>query len=195
MVMKCLAAILASAFIVVEAARADPPQIYTFDNKHTDIRFTYGMGFVSQSGRFTDVGGTFRYDSGAPERGGMDAVIKSASLSADSFETELKSSDFFDVGVYPEIRFKSRSVTPAGGNAATFLGDLTMKGVTQPAALQVVLEPADAAGPSRGPAVNPMIRMKAVGRIKRSAFNMTALGFLVGDDIEIQIDAVLKKGG
>lgn len=194
MVMKCLAAILAAALIVVGVARADAPQVYTFDNKHTDIRFTYGVGFVSHSGHFTEVDGTIVYDARAPERGGMDAVIKSASLSANSFETELKSSDFFDVAVFPEIRFKSRSVTPTGGHTATFLGDLTMKGVTKPAVLQVVLDPTDAAASSRGSSVNRMLRMKAVGRISRSAFNMTALGFLVGDDIEIQIDAVLKMG-
>jgi polyisoprenoid-binding protein YceI len=87
--------------------------------RHTDIRFTYGVGFISHSGHFTEVGGTFVYDARAPERGGRDALIKSASLSADSFETELKSSDFFNVAVFPEIRFKSRSVTPTGGKSVT----------------------------------------------------------------------------
>ena len=188
-----LAAML-MAMLIVKSALADSASSYIFDSKHTDVRFTYYVGFVAQSGRFTDLNGLFLYDAQIPERGAIDIVIKTSSLSADAFETELRGSNFFNVAVFPEIRFRSRSVKPTGGNTATFPGDLTMAGITQPVELQVVFVPFYSPASDQGPAANSMPRMKATAHIKRSAFNMTAFGFLVGDGIDIQIHAALKKG-
>jgi len=158
--------------------------IYIFDSKHADVSFTYYVGFASQSGRFTDLNGVFQFDKRAPEQGSIKAVIKTASLTANAFEAELKSSRFFNVGAFPEIRFVSRSVRSVGDNRAEFKGDLTMNGVTQPVTLQVAFQPA----PSDGRA-----RMIATARLKRSAFNMTSLSFLVNDEIDIQITAALQE--
>ena len=120
--------------------------IYSFDNKHANVNFTYYVGFASQSGRFTDMNGVFHFDRRAPEQGSIKAVIKTASLTANAFELELRGSRFFNVGVFPEIRFASRSVKPVGQNRAEFNGDLTMNGVTRPVTLQVVFQPEARAG-------------------------------------------------
>ena len=115
--------------------------IYSFDNKHANVNFTYYVGFASQSGRFTDMNGVFQFDRRAPAQGSIKAVIKTASLTANAFESELRGSRFFNVGVFPEIRFASRSVKPVGEDRAEFNGDLTMNGVTRPVTLQVVFQP------------------------------------------------------
>ncbi|MGO9173640.1 MAG: YceI family protein [Rhodomicrobium sp.] len=150
---------------------------YAFDSKHADVNFTYYVGFLSQSGRFTEMDGLFQFDPHAPERSSINAVIKTASLTAHAWESELRGRMFFNVAVFPEVRFKSRSVRPTGGNSADFIGDLTMNGVTQPVTLKAVLK--------NGPHVT------ATAHFKRSAFNMTALSFLVGDEIDILIEAEL----
>ena len=170
--------------------------IYTFDTKHADVSFTYYVGFASQSGRFTDLNGVFQFDRRAPEQGSIKAVIKTASLTANAFESELRSSRFFNVGVFPEIRFASRSVKPMGENRAEFNGDLTMNGVTRPVTLQAVFQPEARAGSgSAQPSSSPDGRARMIGtiRLKRSEFNMTSLSYLVNDEIDIQITAALQE--
>jgi polyisoprenoid-binding protein YceI len=170
--------------------------IYSFDNKHANVNFTYYVGFTSQSGRFTDMNGVFQFDRRAPAQGSIKAVIKTASLTANAFESELRGSRFFNVGVFPEIRFASRSVKPIGQDRAEFNGDLTMNGVTRPVTLQVVFQPEARAGSGSAQAASPpdsRARMIATTRLKRSEFNMTSLSYLVNDDIDIEISAALQE--
>jgi polyisoprenoid-binding protein YceI len=170
--------------------------IYSFDNKHANVNFTYYVGFASQSGRFTDMNGVFQFDRRAPAQGSIKAVIKTASLTANAFESELRGSRFFNVGVFPEIRFASRSVKPAGEDRAEFNGDLTMNGVTRPVTLQVVFQPEARAGLGSAQAASSpdsRARMIATTRLKRSEFNMTSLTYLVNDEIDIEISAALQE--
>jgi polyisoprenoid-binding protein YceI len=150
---------------------------FTFEANRAEVNFTYYVGFISESGRFTEMSGVFQFDGRAPERGSMDAVVRTASLAANAWEKELKSSMFFNVAVFPEIRFKSRHVKPVGADSAEFTGDLTMNGVTQPVTMLAVLKNGS--------------HISASARIKRSDFNMTALSFLVSDEIDIRIEAGL----
>jgi polyisoprenoid-binding protein YceI len=170
-------------------------ETYDFDGNHADVQFTYYVGPISQSGHFTELAGLFEYDRRAPERGSISAVIKTASLTANEWEEQLKGSNFFNVAVWPEIRFKSRAMRATAANSAELTGDLIMNGVTQPVTLQMVFEtaaappPRDAANAAeqRGP------RLTATARIRRSSFNMTAMSFLVSDEIDIQINTALRK--
>jgi polyisoprenoid-binding protein YceI len=163
-------------------------ETYTFDGSHAEVRFTYQVGFASQTARFTDVAGLCEFDETAPEKGHVEAIVKTASLTAITpfIEDKLKGEDFFNAAVRPEIRFKSRALRPAGGNQAALTGDLTMNGVTQPVTLRMAFHKAGM------PASKPP-RLTATTRIKRSTFNMTALTYLVGDEIDIEIDAPLRK--
>jgi len=160
------------------------------------VNFTYYVGFASQSGRFTDMNGVFQFDRHAPAQGSIKAVIKTASLTANAFESELRGSRFFNVGVFPEIRFTSRSVKPLGEDRAEFNGDLTMNGVTRPVTLQVVFQPEARAGSGSAQAASSQdsrARMIATTHLKRSEFNMTSLSYLVNDEIDIEISAALQE--
>jgi polyisoprenoid-binding protein YceI len=181
--------LLLSAFVSAAACRAET---YILGGKNAEVRFTYYVGPIAQSGRFTDLAGQFVFDREAPERGSMNAIIKTASLTASQWESELKGSNFFNVAVWPEIRFKSSAVQPTTANSAELTGSLTMNGVTQPITLKMVFDSAVAL-PSRDgqPVSEP--HLTATVRIQRSSFNMTALGFLVDDEIDIQINSALQK--
>jgi hypothetical protein len=82
------------------------------------------------------------------EKDRVEAVVKTASLTASEqfIEDKLKGEDFFNVAVRPEIRFKSRAVRRAAGNAAEnnaeLSGDLTMNGISQPVTLRMALQKA-----------------------------------------------------
>jgi polyisoprenoid-binding protein YceI len=165
--------------------------MYVFDAKRTQVRFAYTMGLSTGRGRFTSVDGTAEFDEAAPEKSTVEAVIATASLTADEpvIESELKGSEFFNAAEQPQIRFKSRGVRAEASNAAEMTGDITVNGITKPVVLQVTLRPHN----------NPALKYSqdsreftAITHIRRSAFNMTAYPSMVGDDVEIEIDAILR---
>ena len=53
-------------------------------------------------------------------------------------DNDLRSSNFLEVEKYPEIKFKSTSVEPSGGDHFKLTGDLTIKETTLPVVLDVV---------------------------------------------------------
>jgi polyisoprenoid-binding protein YceI len=171
-------------------------ETYVFDRKNAEVRFTYYVGPISQSGRFTELAGLFEFDERAPERASINATVKTASLKASQWENELKGSNFFNVAVWPEIRFKSRAVRPTAANSSELTGDLTMNGVTQPVTLKMAFDAV--ATPALSPngqqtSEKSVPHLIATTRIRRSSFNMTALGFLVDDEIDIEINTALQK--
>ena len=168
------------------AAPASQAATYLFENKQAEIDFSYRVGFLPQSGRFSKIDGFLKFDRRAPEKGSLNAIIKTDSLTAATFQDELRGDDFFNVAVFPEIRFVSQSARPVGDNAAEFTGALTMHGVTQPLNLHVDFLPPDPAQPGR-------IVVVATAQLKRSDFNMTSLSALVDDEIEIRIRGALKE--
>ncbi len=121
----------------------------------------------------------------------MTATVATASLETGQpiIDDELKGKDFFNVTANPMLTFKSRSVRPTGADTAEMTGDVTLNGITKPVTLAVTLRAND------DPALKWSAGAKqfvAKTQIKRSAFGMTSFEFLVGDDIEIEIDAVVR---
>ncbi len=57
--------------------------------------------------------------------------------SKEQLEGHLKSDDFFGVATFPTASLKFIKVTPSGKNAYDVLGDLTIKGKTNPVALVI----------------------------------------------------------
>lgn len=183
------AAIIVSAGIASRAAHAE---LYVFDTRRTEVRFAYTMGFAKQQGRFSQVDGTVQFDDNAPERSRVVATVATASLGTGEpiVDNELKGSDFFNVAAAPVMTFKSRAVRPTGANTAEMTGDITVNGITKPVTFAVSLNPHD------DPALKYTIGARefvARGRLQRSAFNMTAYQAMVGDDIEIEIRAIVRK--
>jgi polyisoprenoid-binding protein YceI len=164
---------------------------YLFDEKRTEVRFSYSMALATGGGRFTKVRGTAEFDQSAPEKAKVDAIIDTASLTADEplVESELKGTNFFNVEAQPQMRFKSRSVHAERSDAAQMNGDITVNGITRPVVLQVALQPHE------GPALKysqGALELVAKTHIRRSDFNMTAYRDMVGNEVQIEIRAILR---
>jgi polyisoprenoid-binding protein YceI len=189
--MSCVPA--AAVFVLVgfasSTARAES---YIFDARRTEVRFAYLMGPAKQQGRFSQVNGTLQFDEHAPERSTVTATVATASLGTGEpiVDDELKGSDFFNVAVDPVMTFKSRSVRSTGTDMAEMTGDITVNGITKPITLMVSLHPHDDPALKYSAGAREFV---ATGRIQRSAFNMTAYQAMVGDDVGIEIDAIVRK--
>jgi polyisoprenoid-binding protein YceI len=183
--------ILFAAELIAAAAPPAHAARFEFDQRRTEVRFVYKMAFSTQRGRFTKVRGTLDYDEAAPEKSKISASIAAASLTTGEalVDNELKGAAFFNVEASPVIAFRSLAVQPRSATAADVSGEITVNGITKPVALKVSLEPHDDPALKYDAGARKFI---ATTRIQRSAFNMTDYQSMVDDDIDIEIDAIVR---
>lgn len=170
---------------------------YQIDPSHSTASFSIKHMMIAKvHGGFEKMSGTLQYDAANPSKSSVQVSIEAASVNTREAQRDahLKSPDFFDVEKYPTITFKSTRVDGSGGELKV-IGDLTIHGVTQ----QVTL---DVEGPSdemKDPWGNTKIGASGTTKIKRKDFGLTwnaaleAGGFLVGDDVTINLDVQFVK--
>ncbi len=140
------------------------------------------MGIIAVSGQFHNVQG--RLIESGPDGSVLDITvcINSVDTQNASRDRLLRSAAFFDVERFPTITFTKVSLVDDAGGARYLSGDLTLHGVSQAVAFQVV-EPdkqnRDGAGTS--------MAYTASATIKRTEFGLDAFGMLVSDDVEITV--------
>src|SRR5690242_4949449 len=114
--------IMAAAMAATMLATAVPSAAATYqiDKKHTEVRFSYTVGFSTQHGRFTSVEGNVEYEPTAPGKTTVQAIIATGSLTTGEplVDQTLKGSDFFNVEEQPRMTFTSRSVRSTGAETA-----------------------------------------------------------------------------
>ena len=137
MKMKQLAiALLASAVTATTFAAVDT---YTIDPNHTFPSFEADhMGLSVWRGKYKKTSGTITLDRAA-KTGSIDILIDAASIDFghDGMNTHAKKDDIFDVAKYPNVTYKSKSITFTGDTPTSIQGELTLKGVTKPVTLTV----------------------------------------------------------
>lgn len=86
------------------------------------------------TGRFTDFGGSVRYDSVRPENSAVNWTVRVASVETDAAnrDSTLQAPEYFDARRHPELRFRSTRVTALADGALAVDGELTIKGITRP---------------------------------------------------------------
>jgi polyisoprenoid-binding protein YceI len=167
---------------------------FAIDPTHTTVEFAVKhMMITTVKGRFGDLEGTVAIpEAGEPS---VDVTIKSASIDTrvEARDTHLRSSDFFDVEKYPELRFVSKRAERAG-DGYRVTGDLTIRDTTRPVTLEVTEE-----GAGVDPWGNEKVAFSATGEFNRSDYGLNwnaALetgGVLVSDRVRIAIEAQLVK--
>lgn len=187
---------LALGFAAQPAVAADT---FAFDKMHTEILFSYShLGNSRAYGNFREFDGEVVLDREAPENSRIDVTIDAASVASgvDAFDTHLKSSDFFEVETYPEIRFVSTAVEPMSDTAARVTGDLTIKEHTREVVLDVTL---NYLGEHQLGAFAPdYADMEVAGfsartTLLRSEFDLDMLVPMVGDEVELIIETELLR--
>lgn len=170
---------------------------YQIDPSHSTANFSIKHMMIAKvHGGFEKMSGTLTYDAANPSKSSVQVAIEAASINTREAQrdTHLRSPDFFDVEKYPTITFKSTRVEGSGGELKV-IGDLTIHGVTQQVTLNVE-------GPSdemKDPWGNTKIGASGTTKIKRKDFGLTwnaaleAGGFLVGDDVTINLDVQFVK--
>lgn len=163
---------------------------FDVDPVHSRIGFAVKHMVVSTvQGEFMKFQGTFDLD----DKDGLakaEATIGVASINTreEKRDNHLKSPDFFDAVMFPDIKFVSRKV--AGKKSKyTVIGDLTIKGVTKPVALSGQMN-----GPIKDMEGNKRVGFRAEGKINRKDYGVSfhklleTGGLVVDDEVQIILD-------
>lgn len=174
-----------------------PAGAYTLDKSHASLTFRVShLGFSHYTAQFDKFDAQLQLDPANPSAASVTATVDPRSLSLPSppagFVAELLGPQFLNAAQFPEMSFRSTSVTPTGANTADIVGDFTMHGVTKPVTLHATFN-----GGYGGHPMDPNARIgfSATGTLKRSEFGIaygvpapgTTMG--VSDDVEIAIEA------
>lgn len=184
----------ANAPVTATHTAAGPWQI---DSAHTSAHFAVRHLMISTvKGSFTDIAGTVVFDRLAPGRAEVDVRIPVATIhtSDEKRDAHLKSADFFDAEKHPWITFKGKRIQGDTTGAFRLIGDLTIGGVAREVVLDVTNE-----GSGTDPWGNERMGFSATTKVNRQDFGLrwnVALetgGFVVGDDVNITIDAEIMR--
>jgi len=163
---------------------------WTLDPSHSEIGFTVRHAGISKvRGQFTDAAATLDLAEDVTASK-VNATIKTASFDSGDVNRDghVRGEDFFDVEQFPEISFVSNNIV-AKGDAYELQGDLTIKGVTRPVALETELH-----GVAVDPFGNTRAGLTAETTISRKDFGLTwnavleAGGVLVSDKVAINLE-------
>lgn len=192
-----LAALALSAAGCVSAPSIAPDAVvagaYALDPSHASLvwRISHGEGLSHFTARFDRFDAALDFDPASPADARVDVTVEAASVSTGmpDFDAQIARA-VFDAEDHPEIRFVSTAVTVTGENTAQVTGDLTFRGVTAPATLDVTYN-GGANDPIRGADV---VGFSATGTLDRTAFGADAyVNFGVGAVVELQIEAEFLK--
>lgn len=170
---------------------------WQIDPAHTRVEFRVKHMMVTHvRGSFDSFEGTVDFDDADPTATRVDVTIDASSINTHepNRDGHLRSPDFFDVENYPTLTFASRRVEPVDDTHAKLIGDLTIRGITREVALDV-----EFVGSGKNPWGKTVAGFNAWARINRKDWNLTwnvgleTGGFLVGDDIAINIELELVK--
>jgi len=183
---------LTAMLAVGVASAASAADTYHLEKTHVDLLFSIShAGFTEKHGSFRDLDATLEYDAAKPENSQVTVVVKTDSLDT-AFaprDKDVKSEKFLDVAKYPEMRFVSTKVTREPDHMLRIDGDLTLHGVTKPLTLHAKLNK-EAPNPFDK---RPTLGFSATGSLKRSDFGIATYIPVIGDEVNLTIDAEFNR--
>jgi len=172
---------------------------WALDSVHSHVGFSVKhMMVTTVRGQFREYSGKLTLDTTDFSRSTFEGEIDVASIDTGNKDRDnhLRANDFFDVPNHPKMLFKSTSIEAKGGGEFVVNGDLTLRGVTKPVALEVEFH-----GTSKNPYGKTVAGLSARGTINRKDFgvNFNALletgGVAVAEKVKLELDIELVQEG
>jgi polyisoprenoid-binding protein YceI len=150
------------------------------------------MSVSNVHGSITGLKGTILLDEKDITHSSVQATadIPTVTTNNEKRDADLKSPNFFDIAKYPQITFKSTSLSKADGKL-TLTGELTLAGATK----TVTLDVDGPAPPLTGKDGKTRSGFSASGKLKRTDFNFAPKypSAIIGDDVKFSIDVEIDK--
>ncbi len=164
---------------------------YLVDPNHTQVIWSVDhFGFNRLFGMVGSMSGSLELDPArlSETKVAIDIPLSGLTVTSPGFAKHLQAADLFDTAKFPTARFVSRQVR-VRGQAATIIGDLTLRGVTRPLTLNARFG---------GAGANPMnkkqtVGFSATGTLKRSEFGLGLAVPAVSDEVRLEVTAAFER--
>jgi polyisoprenoid-binding protein YceI len=120
--------------ICLIGAPAFAADTYEVDPVHSSVVFKVGhLNIGTVIGMFTDFTGTILVDKENPEKSSVEMTVKTASVNThvDKRDDHLRTNEFFNATLFPEIKFKSTGVKKIDDKTFEVTGDFALHGITK----------------------------------------------------------------
>jgi polyisoprenoid-binding protein YceI len=128
----CFSVMVTLLLFIATNSMAAAPQ-WKIDPPHSNIYFSIHHIYATIEGRFTDFVGKIEFDPANLKESRFDFTVKVDSIDTHESKRDehLQTGDFFDADKYPEMTFKSKSITHKMGDQYEVDGILTIKDVSR----------------------------------------------------------------
>ncbi|MEL6737789.1 MAG: YceI family protein [Pseudomonadota bacterium] len=160
---------------------------YTIDVAASDVSAKVPFfGLSSKTARFPKMAGAVTIVPGKPEAARIDVTFDATALEAPDSVTlsRLKGEKFFWVEKYPQVRFVGETLELTSATKGTVTGQLTARGVTQPATLKVEFDKNPLTAPR-----DQAISFTGKTTIDRREYGMKSYQLIVGNKVKITLRA------
>ena len=143
-----------------------PAGTWQLDPVHSTVAFEVDYLAGTFKGDFRDVAATLAVEGDTARLEGV-AKVASVDVKDENLAAHLQSPDFFDAERHPELRFAAENVA-LDGDSVTIRGEITIKGVTKPAAIAGTVAP-----PMTDPYGKERIGLKVATTVDRTDFGVS----------------------
>lgn len=166
-----------------------PSGEYHLDKTHAYLTYSYhheNYSFPEVGFNSFDV--SLILNSKNPEKSSVKVVIDMTSINSrvEIFDERLQGEKFFDTEKFPQATFESTSIKSTGKDTYDVTGDLTIKDVTLPTTMSMII---NLAAPNRKKI--PTIGLSGSTKISRTAFGIGRSVPRVGDEVTITVSVEL----
>lgn len=163
---------------------------WLLDPLHSELTFKIKHLMISNvSGAFKNFKAKVETDETDFSKATINLIAEMNSISTNSEQRDahLRSSDFFEVEKFPQMKFTSTRMEQTGDESFNLYGNLTMKGITNPVKLNMEFN-----GIVKDPHGQEKAGFFVSGKIKRSDWGINinvALetgGLMLGEEVRIQ---------
>ena len=162
---------------------------YELDPVHTRVLFSVShAGFSQALGTVSGSTGELDFDANDWSSARLRATVPLARLDLGDPEWNAAAlgNGLLDAGDHPEARFVSTTITPRDATHAQVCGDFSLRGVTAPLCLEVTL---NARKRHPMPPFRSTVGFSATATLSRSAFGIDAWPSVIGDAVDLRIEA------
>jgi polyisoprenoid-binding protein YceI len=170
---------------------------WVLDPTHSELGFKIRHLMITNvSGSFKEFQAEVEMEEGDFSTAQINATAEMASIFTNNEQRDahLRSSDFFEAGKYPELKFQSTKIEKVDSETFTLYGELTLKGLTKPVKLNV-----EFTGLAKDPWGGERAGFVLSGKINRSEWGINFNGVLetgglaLSDEVKIHSELQLVK--
>lgn len=168
--------------------------IYCLDPVHTRVMFAIEhAGFSKAIGTVSGSTGEFRFDPSdwAQASVRVEVPLTRLDLGDEKWNKAALASNLLDGARYPNAVFVSDRIELSGESRAIVHGTLTLHGVSQSIALDTTL---NALKRHPLPPFRRTVGFSARGMLSRKAFGIDAWPSVIGDEVELRVEAEATRG-